>query len=145
MVALAAGVLAPIAVYWHGTVVPALFCQWDPERPRTALAKAMLEQAVYAPVANTAFIVASAILDGQTSAAILNEWRTKITQVWGANVGFWGPLGLVNYKMVPPQFRFLFAKCFSLIWIMFLASRTAAPQLLPPPASSTGVAAAARK
>eukprot|EP00747_Dinoflagellata_sp_TGD_P209912 gnl/TRDRNA2_/TRDRNA2_83279_c0_seq1.p1 gnl/TRDRNA2_/TRDRNA2_83279_c0~~gnl/TRDRNA2_/TRDRNA2_83279_c0_seq1.p1 ORF type:complete len:194 (+),score=37.45 gnl/TRDRNA2_/TRDRNA2_83279_c0_seq1:83-664(+) len=116
--------VAPLATTWHGSVLELAFKGWDATRVPTVLAKTTAEQAIFAPIINTAFMVVQGVLEGRQLFEIQKDVREKFFSVWRSNIYFWVPVGLVSYRAVPSRWRPLFSNIVSVLWMLLLISKT---------------------
>uniref|UniRef100_A0A7S1WJV1 Peroxisomal membrane protein MPV17 n=1 Tax=Alexandrium catenella TaxID=2925 RepID=A0A7S1WJV1_ALECA len=116
-------VVAPLATNWHA-LVERLFRKWEAGRLLTVLAKTAAEQMFFAPVINVAFMTSQGLLEGRTPEEVRDEVREKFVEVMKGNFAFWVPTGLIQYKFVPPRLRVIFANLMSVLWTIYLISKT---------------------
>merc|ERR1711990_1230614 len=91
---------------------------WAPTR--VAALKMCLEQAFFAPVVNTAFVVLQSLLSGQSPSEIVPHVRKSFFSVWKGNILVWGPTGFLSYRFVPLRYRVLFGNFVGVLWTIWL-------------------------
>merc|ERR1711879_730787 len=84
----------------------------------------MGDQSVFAPVINCAFMTSLGVLEGRSHAEIRGEIVQKLAGVMRSNISFWGPITFLSYRFVPMRRRVLFGNLCSLLWMLFLISKT---------------------
>lgn len=121
---LGSSVITFLATTWYGQIVPNVFRNFDQRRISTVLAQTFAEQAFFAPTVNATFMVCLGLLEGRTPKEVRGELCTKFFPVWRSNIGFWAPVGLINYKFVPGNLQAMFAKVASVFWMLYLINKT---------------------
>eukprot|EP00741_Cyanophora_paradoxa_P013604 tig00020703_g13134.t1 len=95
-----------------------------------ALEKVIVDQTVFAPFMNAAFIVCMSWIEKR------GVWETGVVlkrtllSVLKANWRVWPLANLINYKYVPVQLRVLFCNIVSLFWTCFLVLKTSTKRKL---------------
>ena len=99
-----------------------------------ALVKMACEQFLFAPVVNTAFMTASALLesraaDGASAELVISTVRKVKDTFWEtqkANMSFWAPVSLLNFYFTPEKLRLLVSRMASLVWMVWLIKKSKA-------------------
>lgn len=116
-------VVSPLATNWHA-LVERLFRKWQAGSHLTVLAKTAAEQTFFAPVINVAFMTSQGLLEGRSLEEVRLEVQDKFVEVMRGNFAFWVPTGLIQYKFVLPRYRVIFANLMSVVWTIYLISKT---------------------
>jgi len=111
-------ITTPLAKLWY-KLIDEVFKNY-PNDVRIALLKTMLEQTLFAPMANFCFLASQRLLDNRDMEDIKKEYRSKFWSLQISNSAFWGPVSFIIFKSIPPPLRILFARFMSIFWMMFL-------------------------
>eukprot|EP00878_Enallax_costatus_P003220 GHUV01003423.1.p1 GENE.GHUV01003423.1~~GHUV01003423.1.p1 ORF type:complete len:199 (+),score=39.85 GHUV01003423.1:178-774(+) len=110
---------APSAHYWHQYLQ-----RWfagKSDSLETAIQKVILDQLTFGPMYNFCFMAyTSMIVHGMPAAAFQHKAAKEYPALQVNGWKVWLPVGLINYRFIPLQFRVLFANVVALFWGVFV-------------------------
>ncbi|KAI0039681.1 hypothetical protein FA95DRAFT_993047 [Auriscalpium vulgare] len=89
---------------------------------KTVIYRTWLDQSIAGPAAVGWFFTAMTFLEGKGVAEVMERLETKYVPTLVRGWAVFGPAQLVNFAIVPPQFRFLFIGGVSLCWNTYLSA-----------------------
>ncbi len=122
-------VFAPVFFVWFR----ALDRAWPGASPRAVLAKVAVNQLVMVLPINVGFIAYTTTLERVLSPAPSSEpvavviertLRERLQRIWLTSASVWVPVNLLNFALVPPEFRVLPTIATSLVWNFWLSYTT---------------------
>lgn len=117
--------IAPASIKWYEVTDRAL------ERVRNTTVKAilatLLEMILFNPLINTYYVCVMALAEGGPRAVASALDLAAIRTMCRDYVLFWGPVGLANYRLVPPQLRVAFTSLCGFVWQLRLAVGNTSP------------------
>ncbi|XP_028837546.1 mpv17-like protein [Denticeps clupeoides] len=87
-------------------------------RMKQVTLKVALDQLIGAPATISAFFIGLSTLERRDDP--LEEWRNKFWPSYKTGVVYWSTMQAVNFSLVPPVARTVFAGGISLVWTVFL-------------------------
>eukprot|EP01084_Bolivina_argentea_P282780 484126_1 len=88
---------------------------------RSAFKRVCFEASTFGPYSACFVISINAILDGYKLDGIKNRLNENWLNVWSAAVCVFGPGQLINYWLIPVQYRILFLNAIGFCWRVFLS------------------------
>jgi protein Mpv17 len=85
------------------------------------LVRMALDAAIFSPVAVAGYFTWRTILEGKGIDGVISKLRAKWQGAVVASWEFWPLANVVNFSVVPVQFRVLYNNCLSLLWNGFLS------------------------
>eukprot|EP00746_Dinoflagellata_sp_MGD_P016222 gnl/MRDRNA2_/MRDRNA2_136499_c0_seq1.p1 gnl/MRDRNA2_/MRDRNA2_136499_c0~~gnl/MRDRNA2_/MRDRNA2_136499_c0_seq1.p1 ORF type:complete len:190 (-),score=30.66 gnl/MRDRNA2_/MRDRNA2_136499_c0_seq1:10-579(-) len=119
--------IGPVATTWFANMDRIFFPGWD-DSLKSAIAKALCENMIFSPFMNTSYMFCFGILEGRPLADIKHEICSKFVEIQKGNLYCWFPAAIISYKLVPPKFRVLFARMVSILWMLWLITKTKADE-----------------
>uniref|UniRef100_A0A182JR26 Mpv17-like protein n=1 Tax=Anopheles christyi TaxID=43041 RepID=A0A182JR26_9DIPT len=95
---------------------------WPKMNIRTALLKAVVEQATYGPFAGISFLYIMSLAEGKTAGEAVNEVKTKFPRTYTVGLAYWPFIQTINFAFIPERNRVPFVAVCSFVWTVFLAS-----------------------
>jgi len=90
----------------------------------TAMAKMGGDQLILAPIFLFNFICLMGVLNGQSRGQIKSEIQRHYVDIMIRNYQLWPAAQLINFGLVPLQYRVLFAQSVALLWNTYLSYKT---------------------
>ncbi|XP_063416698.1 mpv17-like protein [Mytilus trossulus] len=84
---------------------------------RTVLTKVLIEQFTFAPVSITSFYAATSLLERKN---FIEELKDKFPVTWKTGITFWPFLQVINFGLVPLNYRPFVVAGGSFVWSIFL-------------------------
>ncbi|XP_071175312.1 mpv17-like protein [Mytilus edulis] len=84
---------------------------------RTVLTKVLIEQVTFAPVSITSFYAATSLLERKN---FIEELKAKFPVTWKTGITFWPFLQVINFGLVPLNYRPFVVAGGSFVWSIFL-------------------------
>ncbi|KAG5683986.1 hypothetical protein PVAND_013240 [Polypedilum vanderplanki] len=107
---------------------PSLYCwvklatfMYPNNQLRLCMAKALIEQISYTPLAMCTFFYSMTWLETFSAAEAFQEVKVKFPPTYFTAITIWPLIGTINFAFVPERNRVLFTSCFSLLWTIYLA------------------------
>jgi len=114
-------IVGPVLRTWYGFLerrivlsAPAL----------TAVAKVGVDQLIFAPFFLFNFMCLMGFLNGQTRGQIQSDVRRHYVDIMIRNYQLWPAAQLINFGLVPLQYRVLFAQSVAVVWNTYLSYKT---------------------
>lgn len=108
--------VAPVLGFWYGQLH-----RWIPAQTTgAAVARTLLDQAVFAPCFVCLFLSSLLLLNG-TPELIVPKLRQDLASTVVANWSLWIPGQFVNFRFVPPQLTLPFSNILALVWSTYLS------------------------
>ncbi|XP_056143073.1 mpv17-like protein [Lampris incognitus] len=85
---------------------------------RRITGKVVLDQLVAAPATISAFFIGLSLLENKKDP--FEDWRKKFWTSYKTGVVYWSTMQAVNFALVPPVARTVFAGGITLLWTVFL-------------------------
>eukprot|EP00092_Neocalanus_flemingeri_P060274 GFUD01072229.1.p1 GENE.GFUD01072229.1~~GFUD01072229.1.p1 ORF type:complete len:178 (-),score=33.05 GFUD01072229.1:212-745(-) len=82
--------------------------------------KVMMDQLIFTPPMIATFFIGMSLLEGKPD--ITKEFREKALPTFVANLGFWIPAHVINFRLIPPAGRVVYIGICSLLWVNFLCA-----------------------
>uniref|UniRef100_A0A182RS84 Protein Mpv17 n=1 Tax=Anopheles funestus TaxID=62324 RepID=A0A182RS84_ANOFN len=95
---------------------------WPNMNLKTALFKAIVEQATYGPFAGVSFLFIMSLAEGATTGQAMQEVKVKFPQTYMIGLTVWPIIQTINFAFVPERNRVPFVAACSFVWTVFLAS-----------------------
>ncbi|EAA02094.4 AGAP012622-PA [Anopheles gambiae str. PEST] len=95
---------------------------WPKINLRTAMIKAIIEQATYGPFAGISFLYIMSLTEGKTAVEAVKEVKLKFPTTYTVGLAFWPFIQTINFACIPERNRVLFVATCSFVWTVFLAS-----------------------
>ncbi|ETN68106.1 hypothetical protein AND_000056 [Anopheles darlingi] len=89
---------------------------------RTAIGKALVEQATYGPFAGVSFLFVMTLLEGRSASEAAREVQLKFPHTYAVGLTVWPFVQTINFALVPERHRVPFVAACSFLWTVFLAS-----------------------
>lgn len=83
--------------------------------------KVLIQQFFFAPLFNTYFFGAQAILAAQPPSAVLHRVYEAVPQSVISSAKFWPAVTALNFTLIPPALRFAFSGVFAVVWQTYLS------------------------
>ncbi|KAG2446468.1 hypothetical protein HYH02_008459 [Chlamydomonas schloesseri] len=109
----------PMAHYWFN-LLDARVLPDDPHCPAAVLTKMLLDQLLFAPLGLALFFVVIKLLEGRP-ADIRRSLQTSYVKSLLGGYLLWPAAGLLNFALLPNEYRLLFNNCVNIIWTCFLS------------------------
>ncbi|CAD7970300.1 unnamed protein product [Amoebophrya sp. A120] len=90
----------------------------------TAFQKVSVEELIFAPVFNLVFLTCEDVLRRKSVAEAVLSYFRKFKQLQLTNMAFWYPTNMVNFYVVPPKSRMLFANLMNILWMVYLSMKS---------------------
>uniref|UniRef100_A0A182W7Z3 Mpv17-like protein n=1 Tax=Anopheles minimus TaxID=112268 RepID=A0A182W7Z3_9DIPT len=95
---------------------------WPNMNLKTAVFKAIVEQATYGPFAGVSFLYIMSLAEGATPGEAMQELKLKFPQTYKIGLTFWPFIQTINFAFIPERNRVTFVAACSFVWTVFLAS-----------------------
>ena len=89
-----------------------------------AVQMSALDQFIAAPVLLAAFILFMHMSEGQSIRGNESELRDKHKDALAASIRVWPVVNMINFSVVPSQYRVVFGSVFNVLWIAYLSVAT---------------------
>ena len=122
--------VAPVSHTWF-TFLSRNIPLKPPVLPRLLLTVA-LDQVIMSPLFITAFFTVRGVIDRQDSEQIVHKIKTETWPVWQIGFGYWGPIALCNFYIIPLKHRVMAINFASFLWNGYMAARTRYDKSLAP-------------
>ncbi|KAG2433863.1 hypothetical protein HXX76_008217 [Chlamydomonas incerta] len=138
----------PLAHWWFN-LLDARILPDDPHCPAAVLSKMLLDQLLFAPLGLALFFVVIKLLEGRPH-DISRSLRTSYVKSLLGGYLLWPAAGLLNFALLPNEYRLLFNNCVNIIWTCFLSIMSSSDNTehvttaagAPPPAPAPAAAVA---
>ncbi|KAG2446470.1 hypothetical protein HYH02_008461 [Chlamydomonas schloesseri] len=114
----------PLAHWWFN-LLDARVLPDDPHCPAAVLTKMLLDQLLFAPLGLALFFVVIKLLEGRP-ADIRRSLQTSYVKSLLGGYLLWPAAGLLNFALLPNEYRLLFNNCVNIIWTCFLSVMSSA-------------------
>ena len=91
------------------------------------MAKVIIDQVCFAPVALSTFLLTLSALEGRSAMEISQQWKVKFLPTYLTGWCVWPILTSINYKLVPLKFRAVYVAFCNFFWTIFLAYQKSQP------------------
>ena len=91
-----------------------------PTAPRAVIAKTVIDQLMFAPIATAAFIGSMEVLSGSPG-TVTTAISKRLVSTLKASYTIWPIALLFNYAFCPPQHRIIFVNIVTILWSMILS------------------------
>ena len=125
MLTIGAGYYGPMYFYYYGFLDRKL----PGKSPRTVFLKVVIDQFLYTIPSLFVFYCIMGKLESKPNAEIKEEIRLKYVPTYVTSALFWPAAQIVNFAVVPPNFRILYISSASFVWLIFLSYIKNRPQL----------------
>lgn len=88
---------------------------------RTGLTKVAIDQLLFAPIVLVVFISTLSTLEGKSLSEIQTKVRAEFKDLIIANYKLWPAVQVINFTLVPVEYRVLFLQVVAVGWNTFLA------------------------
>ncbi|KAK9458100.1 hypothetical protein V1511DRAFT_491757 [Dipodascopsis uninucleata] len=117
-------VFAPMVSQWYRLISTRIVI---PGRPNIeALARMAADQTIWAPFGIASFYVSMGVLQMQPWEEIKHEVKTKWGPTMVGNYAVWPIVQLINFRLMPLEYRLLFVNVISIAWNSYLSWFSAA-------------------
>ncbi len=94
--------------------------------------KMLLDQLVFSPIFLGVFFTYNGYMEGHDFIGVRNKFETSYWEALRACLKLWPIVQLVNFSLVPLQFRVVFVNLVALGWTAFLSTLNSRTSLLTP-------------
>eukprot|EP00198_Chlamydomonas_reinhardtii_P004766 XP_001694102.1 predicted protein [Chlamydomonas reinhardtii] len=109
----------PLAHFWFN-LLDARILPDDPHCPAAVLSKMLLDQVLFAPLGLALFFVVIKLLEGRPQDISRSLKTSYVKSLFGGYL-LWPAAGLLNFALLPNEYRLLFNNCVNIIWTCFLS------------------------
>ncbi|KAI9507731.1 hypothetical protein F5148DRAFT_73861 [Russula earlei] len=88
---------------------------------KAVIYRTWLDQTFMAPVVLGGFFTSMSLLEGKGVSGVMDSLNTKFVPTLMRGWAVYTPAQIVNFGLVPPQFRFVFISIVSLVWNTYLS------------------------
>ncbi|KXZ53269.1 hypothetical protein GPECTOR_7g1163 [Gonium pectorale] len=127
----------PLGHWWFGLLDGRIMPD-DPHCPAAVLTKMLLDQVLFAPFGLAVFFIVIKCLEGRPK-DIPTAIRTSYIRALLGGYLLWPAAGLLNFALLPPEYRLLFNNVVNILWTCFLSimsSGDSSSKASPQPAAS---------
>ncbi|KAG2484417.1 hypothetical protein HYH03_016831 [Edaphochlamys debaryana] len=136
----------PLGHWWFGLLDSSIMPD-DPHCPAAVMSKMLLDQVCFAPAGLAMFFVAIKLLEGKPGDIGPTLKKSYVKALLGGYL-LWPVAGVLNFALLPNEYRLLFNNCVNIVWTCFLSimssgdadssetGETASPASAPSAASS---------
>ena len=100
---------------------PANYVQTKREKTMNAIRQMVVDQTLFAPLALVQFLGYMGLIEGKPIQSIVDKLKVDMMPTLVANWYLWPAVQMINFALIPLQYRVLFVNSVSIVWNAYLS------------------------